>query len=90
VRYPSVPILFCETRPLDQKWAYRFLGAALDHHHDDAGADRLTSALPAAGPLPAAPATPAQIRTWANAHGYTVAAKGRIPADVVAAFEQRE
>jgi hypothetical protein len=29
VRYPTVPIMFCETRPLAQEWAYRFLGAAL-------------------------------------------------------------
>jgi hypothetical protein len=29
VRYPNVPIVFCETRPLAQEWAYRFLGAAL-------------------------------------------------------------
>lgn len=28
VRYPNVPIVFCETRPLAQEWAYRFLGAA--------------------------------------------------------------
>ena len=29
VRYPNVPIVFCETRPLAQEWTYRFLGAAL-------------------------------------------------------------
>ena len=29
VRYPNVPIVFCETRPLAQEYAYRFLGAAL-------------------------------------------------------------
>jgi hypothetical protein len=29
VRYPSVPIVFCETRPLAEEWAYRWLGAAL-------------------------------------------------------------
>lgn len=29
VRYPEVPIVFCETRKLAQEWAYRFLGAAL-------------------------------------------------------------
>jgi hypothetical protein len=28
VRFPNVPIVFCETRPLAQEWAYRFLGAA--------------------------------------------------------------
>ena len=29
VRYPTVPIHFCETRPLAEEWTYRFLGAAL-------------------------------------------------------------
>jgi hypothetical protein len=29
VRYPAVPIVFCETRQLAQEWAYRFLGAVL-------------------------------------------------------------
>jgi hypothetical protein len=28
VRYPTVPVVFCDTRPLAQEWAYRFLGAA--------------------------------------------------------------
>ncbi len=28
VRYPNVPIVFCENRPLAQEWTYRFLGAA--------------------------------------------------------------
>jgi ERCC4-type nuclease len=29
VRYPEVPIVFCETRPLAEEWTYRYLGAAL-------------------------------------------------------------
>jgi ERCC4 domain len=32
VRYPTVPIHFCETRPLAEEWTYRFLGAALAYH----------------------------------------------------------
>jgi len=28
-RFPSVPIVFCETRPLAQEWVYRWLGACL-------------------------------------------------------------
>jgi hypothetical protein len=32
VRYPTVPITFCETRPLAEDWTYRFLGAALAYH----------------------------------------------------------
>ena len=29
VRFPTVPIVFCETRKLAQEWTYRFLAAAL-------------------------------------------------------------
>jgi hypothetical protein len=29
VRYPGVPIVFCETRALAEEWTFRFLGAAL-------------------------------------------------------------
>lgn len=29
VRYPEVPIVFCETRQLGEEWTYRFLAAAL-------------------------------------------------------------
>lgn len=29
VRYPTIPIVFTETRPLAEGWTYRFLGAAL-------------------------------------------------------------
>lgn len=36
VRYPMVPIVFCETRPLAQEWAYRFLGAARRYAEEEA------------------------------------------------------
>jgi ERCC4-type nuclease len=29
VRYPTVPIVFCDTRPLAEEWTFRYLGAAL-------------------------------------------------------------
>jgi hypothetical protein len=44
VRYPSVPIVFCETRPLAEEWTFRFLGAALAGFLDqpeDPGAPRI-------------------------------------------------
>jgi hypothetical protein len=31
VRYPNVPIVFCDTRALAEEWTYRLLGAALAH-----------------------------------------------------------
>jgi hypothetical protein len=35
IRYPSVPIVFCDTRPLAEEWTFRFLGAALVAHLDE-------------------------------------------------------
>jgi hypothetical protein len=35
VRYTSVPIVFCETRPLAEEWTFRFLGAALAGYLDE-------------------------------------------------------
>ena len=32
VRYPSVPIVFCDSRALGEQWTFRFLGAALAEH----------------------------------------------------------
>ena len=48
-RFPSVPIVFAETRPLAQEWTYRFLGAALVHHHHEDVATGVLADLPRAG-----------------------------------------
>jgi hypothetical protein len=32
VRYPTVPVVFCETRALAEEWTFRFLGAAAAFH----------------------------------------------------------
>jgi ERCC4 domain-containing protein len=45
VRFPSIPIVFCETRPLAQEWAYRFLGAAVAHQREHEGAEELQDRL---------------------------------------------
>jgi hypothetical protein len=36
VRYPNVPIVFCENRQLAQEWTYRFLGAAAAYAGEEA------------------------------------------------------
>lgn len=33
VRYPQVPVVFCDTRSLAEEWTFRFLGAALARAH---------------------------------------------------------
>jgi len=52
VRYPAVPIVFCETRPLAEEWTFRFLGAALAALGDESSAGLLAAELAPAGPLP--------------------------------------
>jgi hypothetical protein len=42
VRYPNVPIVFCENRQLAQEWAYRFLGAAAAFADEEAIDPRLS------------------------------------------------
>lgn len=83
-RFPSVPIIFCETRALAQEWTYRFLAAALVHDrestHVETEASQFTSA---------APASPAQVRDWARSQGYAVSDRGRIPREVSQAFARR-
>jgi hypothetical protein len=87
VRFPRVPIVFCETRQLAQEWAYRFLGAALEHHLIDDPASSLTAALPTATSLAPTPPSTAEIRSWAIRQGLAEATKGRLRPEVLAAFE---
>ncbi len=89
VAYPSVPVVFCETRPLAQEWAYRFLGAAVAHHVDDTSAAPLADGLPAGGPLGPPPPTAGEIRRWAIVNGFELSTRGRIPKVVAEAYEAR-
>lgn len=86
VRYPEVPIVFAETRPLAQEWTYRFLGAALERHLVEDPAQRLAASLPSATALGPPPATTAEIRAWARTEGLEVADKGRLRPEILAAF----
>jgi hypothetical protein len=87
-RFPAVPVVFCETRPLAQEWTYRWLGACLA----ELGAARSTAGVEESfapgGPVPAEPSSPAEVRAWARVQGIEVSDRGRIPADVVRSFQQ--
>jgi ERCC4 domain len=41
VRYATIPMVFCDTRPLAEEWTFRFLGAALARARQESPADRL-------------------------------------------------
>ncbi len=85
-RFPAVPIVFAETRPLAQEWTYRFLGAAIAHHDDDRHVLPLVAGLPSAGPVPAPPTTTADVRAWARRNRMAVPDRGRLHPDVWAAY----
>ncbi|MFB9313353.1 ERCC4 domain-containing protein [Nocardioides plantarum] len=87
VRWPQVPIHFCETRKLAQEWTYRFLAAAWVAAAEEDHGVAAVADLADAPPLTPAPATPAEIRAWAAVQGYVVSDRGRIPRDVAAAYE---
>ena len=87
LRWPSVPIVFCETRPLAQEWTYRFLGAvrraAAEEHAGELALRTLERAAPLAPPEP----TPAEVRGWAATHGFAVSDRGRVPREIIDAFK---
>jgi hypothetical protein len=82
VRWPGVPIVFCETRALAEEWTYRYLAAA----HTWAGTEatvlaRLgapsTEAETSAAPDAPEPST-SEVRAWARAAGISVPDRGRL------------
>lgn len=83
VRFPTVPIVFCETRKLAQEWTYRFLAAARVGLSEEMIGALAVRGLGAAPPLAPAPPTPAEVRRWASANDVVVSDRGRIPAAVM-------
>jgi len=89
VRWPNVPLVFCETRTLAEEWTYRFLAAA----HAWAGTEIASAGR--LGPLAAtaetselaqAPGAPepstAEVRAWARATGLAVPDRGKLRSEV--------
>ena len=89
VRYPGVPIVFCETRSLAQEWTYRFFGAAVAEHRRTAGADGFADRFPAPRhELPDSEPTTAEVRAWARASGLDVSERGRLRPEVWTAYHR--
>jgi hypothetical protein len=85
VRWPNVPIVFCETRQLAEEWTYRFLAAARSWAETEEAA--IGRIMPPGGPnLEQAPAAPepstAEVRAWARAQGLSVPDRGRLRPEV--------
>ena len=86
VRWPNVPIVFCETRQLAEEWTYRFLAAARSWAETEEAAIGRIVRRPGArrrgtGPRPGAPVpepSTAEVRAWARAQGLPVPDRGRL------------
>jgi hypothetical protein len=86
VRFPNVPLVFAETRPLAEEWTYRFLAAASAELAAEPRAAERAGQLATAGALPERPPSTAEVRRWAVAAGLPVADRGRLRPEVLAAY----
>jgi hypothetical protein len=90
VRWPTVPLLFCETRKLAEEWTYRYLAAAYTWAEEEPHA--LERIGPPAESMVAAPrattAPTAEVRAWAQQQGLPVADRGRLRSEVLLAFQR--
>jgi hypothetical protein len=86
VRWPNVPILFCETRQLAEEWTYRFLAAAhVWAETETAALDRMTPVAEetSLSDAPAAPGpTTAEVRAWARANRISVPDRGKLRPEI--------
>jgi hypothetical protein len=88
VRWPEVPIVFCETRSLAEEWIYRYLAAAYAWASTESGAAQRVG--PVMSELDDAPTSPepstAEVRAWAREQGLVVPPRGRLAPDIWAAW----
>ena len=90
VRWPNVPIVFCETRQLAEEWTYRFLAAARAWAEtEEAALGRIMPAgahateEPGLDQAPAAPMpSTAEVRAWARAQGLPVPDRGKLRPEI--------
>lgn len=87
IRWPNVPIVFCETRQLAEEWTYRFLAAAHTWAITERAAlQRISSpTIDIADPTQATAApgpSTAEVRAWARTAGLAVPDRGRLRPDI--------
>ncbi len=88
VRWPAVPIAWCDSRATAEEWTYRFLTAALRWADDEAGSHHLlraTAAEPDSGEA-TVKLSAAAVRRWAREQGIPVADRGRLPVSLIGAW----
>lgn len=67
VRYPEIPILFLETRPLAEEWTFRYLGAALAEVTSESPASPWERRIAEAPPAPTSDPVPQERTTKSSA-----------------------
>jgi len=83
VRFPSVPVVFCETRKLAEDWTYRFLSAAYLWAGDPV-ADPPSSKAEELAPV--VTVSTAEVRAWARTQDIQVPDRGRLRPEVINAY----
>jgi hypothetical protein len=80
IRWPTIPLVFCETRPLAEEWTYRYLAAAWQWAATEPAAqDRTATTDPLLISAPDRPEpTVAEVRAWARRAGLDVPDRGRL------------
>ena len=90
VRWPNIPIVFCDTRSLAEEWTYRYLAAAHAWVSTEPAAIERIGHEPNLRSVPQRQSdpSPAEIRDWARRHGLDIPNRGRIPASLRQAWVQ--
>lgn len=95
VRWPNIPIVFCDTRALAEEYIYRYLAATVTWADTEVGMlARLDSPVfdsPVIGELDSTPAGPkpsvAEVRAWARRVGLEVPDRGRLRPEILIAWQ---
>ncbi len=92
VRWPIIPIVFCENRKLAEEWTYRYLAAAQVWAETE-GLAVSRMGIEGDGDTEPGPPEPgpsvAELRAWARANGLSVSDRGRLRPEVHQAWLDR-
>ena len=92
IRWPSIPIVFGETRPLAEEWTYRYLAAAWQWATTEPAVEARTALSdPLLLNAPDRPdPTIAEVRAWARQAGLDVPDRGRLRPEIWAAWRDAQ
>lgn len=92
VRWPTIAMVFCESRKLAEEWTYRYLAAAHTWAANELPAlARIgTGEHEAAGAPPRPAPSTGEVREWARANGLIVPDRGRLRLEVHQAWQDAQ